>query len=646
MNLRNESAPEHQTRLGLGLIALLITIAGQLALYTTLNGLTLGLALSLIGLLVFFAAVVLPPPAFLVRGIARVPFSSSAFLIGAAIVLSLLTTALSIAFEQFGRQNYTPVIILWAASAVFYVAAFAVSRTWSWDWRAWFQQYRTELIALALVVLVAGILRFYQLGALPRVIDGDEGRLGNVSANIDQWRLVNPFALLENIGGIYFQVLALAINLFGTTSFALRLVPAIVGTLAIPATFLLGRRLFGVRVGLIAAAMLAVSHAHIHFSRIASVPYILGTFLIPVELYFFISGLQNKSRLRLAAAGVVLGLHFSLYVTAIVVTAVLCVYIVAVALLLRGEIWQGIKKVWVFWLGALIMALPEFVYAYRNPGEFMSRFSADGTFQSGWLTREMADTGQNVVQILGGRVAHAFLTLNYYPTGSFYGVPIPLLDFISSTLFLFGLLYALWRLRDYRYLLINGYFWGPFFALALFALPPNADSYRMLTVMPAVAILIGVGLDKILALSSQRAAPRWALVGVTVLLLLAVSWLNVRAYFVDFVAQCRFQDQSSRYAWYLGTYLKTVEHDSQVYVLSDDNYWYGTHDSTIYLAGVRQVVNYKEPVATLQLGRNSVVIATPDRINELLEWSQSNTSGQLQQFVDCQTPVLAAYRMP
>jgi hypothetical protein len=62
------------------------------------------------------------------------------------------------------------------------------------------------------------------------------------------------------------------------------------------------------------------------------------------------------------------------------------------------------------------------------------------------------------VQILAERVAHTFLSLNYYPAGDFYGARIPVLDLATATLFILGLGYAVWRTRSPEYLLLNGYF--------------------------------------------------------------------------------------------------------------------------------------------------------------------------------------------
>jgi hypothetical protein len=49
-----------------------------------------------------------------------------------------------------------------------------------------------------LVSLFAAAIRFYRLGEMPRVLDGDEGRVGLFALSTVAGDLANPFALWEN----------------------------------------------------------------------------------------------------------------------------------------------------------------------------------------------------------------------------------------------------------------------------------------------------------------------------------------------------------------------------------------------------------------------------------------------------------------
>ena len=121
------------------------------------------------------------------------------------------------------------------------------------------------------------------------------------------------------------------------------------------------------------------------------------------------------------------------------------------------------------------MIMPEFFFIIRNFNEFFNRLSQDGTFQSGWLAQTVINTGQNPVQVLAGRVVHAFLSLIYYPALDFYGSNIPMLTIFASVFFLAGLGIALLRVRKPGMLLLNGYFWAATLAVGIFSVPPSAD---------------------------------------------------------------------------------------------------------------------------------------------------------------------------
>lgn len=59
------------------------------------------------------------------------------------------------------------------------------------------------------------------------------------------------------------------IGTLGEGLLALRTTATIAGILTVPATYILGRELFGHRVGVLAAFLLAVMRWHLNFSRIA-----------------------------------------------------------------------------------------------------------------------------------------------------------------------------------------------------------------------------------------------------------------------------------------------------------------------------------------------------------------------------------------
>ncbi|MEW6242189.1 MAG: glycosyltransferase family 39 protein, partial [Chloroflexota bacterium] len=386
--------------------------------------------LGVLGVIVFMAGQVVRPPAFLLKFFGRFSNAGAPGWIGAAVIFSLLAAFASAAFEKFTRVNYIPVLTLWFISIACYVAAFTQGAVSKGSWKDWFRQYRWEVLAVAVIMALAAVVRFYKLGVIPRVMDGDEGRLGLIAQSTLTGPLANPFALWENFGAIYLQGMNFFIRLYGPTMFALRFLPAVGGVLAIPAVYLLGRQMAGQRVALISAVLVAISHTHIHFSRIASVAYIQDTWLVPLELYFLLSGLEKRSAWRAAVGGAILAIHFGIYLSAQIVIAMLLVYMLVAFVFLRSWFKPLLRVGLAFWGGFLIVALPEAVYIWNHPNDFLNRLGADGTFQSGWLTKTMEVTGQSALEIFFGRAVHVFLSLIYYPAVDFYGSPVPPLSLI------------------------------------------------------------------------------------------------------------------------------------------------------------------------------------------------------------------------
>src|SRR5215204_1467632 len=177
------------------------------------------------------------------------------------------------------------------------------------------------LLALLAIMLLGGVLRFYGLGF--QSLWSDE---------LASWDISNRETISQVIGGVrsddhpplYFLILRFAQWIFGDSEWALRLPSAFAGWLCIPAIYLLGKRLYSEREGIVAALFLAVFWAPIYFSQEARV-YSMLILLSILTSYFWWSvmlGLSYRRELPTRES--------ALYV----VCAVLCAYVHYFALLL------------------------------------------------------------------------------------------------------------------------------------------------------------------------------------------------------------------------------------------------------------------------------------------------------------------------
>ncbi|MGC1378893.1 MAG: glycosyltransferase family 39 protein, partial [Anaerolineales bacterium] len=446
----------------LSFLSILLVMVSQIILYTSPVREDIGMPLSstidpvsmqinitiallIVGVLLFVFSQGYQPPRFLRAWFDRAPSIPGVVpWVLASLALSLVAVLSMLLFEKAQLKNYIPVVTIWFFAGLCYAAGFMRNRFSVPRWREWLKLHWIEILALGLLTLFGIALRFYALGDIPRVVNGDEGRLGIAALSTNTYPFVNPFSLWENFGALYLQAVNLCLTYFGTTPFALRIAAAIGGTLAIPAIYLLARQISGARVAFIAAALIAISHDHLHFSRTVAVAYIQGTWLIPLEFYFLLSGITKRSSWRAALGGMLLAFHYCVYLDAQITTALILVYLLIAFLFMRPWIKPALRQVAVFWGGFAIMFLPELTFIIEHPGDFFNRLTKDGMFQTNWLPQEIANTGHNVYQILAQRVVHVFLSMIYYPAFDFYGASVPVLSRISAVLFLLGLGIVLW----------------------------------------------------------------------------------------------------------------------------------------------------------------------------------------------------------
>lgn len=633
------------------LLAIALTVYGQIALYTTpiKENMVLPAStwISLAGILLFVLALWLRPAPFLKKLSLRLAPHASAVWVLAGLSFVLLAAFAAYQFEMHGLFNFIPVVSFWLLGAFCYLMAFLPQKLTRRDWKNWFLTHRAEIFWFSLVQALAIALRFYKLGSLPRVINGDEARIGLIAIETTHSALANPFALWENIGAFYLQAINFSFGLFGVSAFALRLPAAIAGSLAIFTTYLFARHVAGRRIALLTIFLLATSHTHINFSRTVAVSYIQGTWLLPLEFYFLLSGLEKRSAWRSALSGVIVAIHLSVYISAQMALGLMLIYQLFAFLWLKKPDRPGWRQIVAFWGGFFISAIPEILYIFRAPDEFFNRLNENGSY-SGWLALESLSTGKPAAQILVERVIHAFLSMIYYPSIEFYGSLTPVLSFTSAVLFLLGLGYIFLHARSAKFLLLNGYFWGIIVSIGLFAIPPASDSYRVLIALPAALLIAALALDQIL----EKLGLGWQLrprhyTAISAILLLSLFVFNYWVYFFDFAGNCRYGgDQETRFASYLGTYVKSVNSESSIYLLSDEIYRYGTHASVDFLTGRRAIINLPDSLDSLAFVSHETLIAGPSRAEELRAWARAHPGGDLHLEYDCKNLLLLAYQLP
>jgi len=148
-----------------------------------------------------------------------------------------------------------------------------------------------ELGGLTLITAVSAILCFHALAA--KTFWFDEG-VSVAIARLDWSNFIRILWRREANMSLYYLLLHFWLH-FGNSEFFVRALSVIFALATIPALYLLGRRLFDSRVGLIAASLLAVNAYFVRYSQEAR-GYTLMLFLCVLSSLYFIKCLEDPSR--------------------------------------------------------------------------------------------------------------------------------------------------------------------------------------------------------------------------------------------------------------------------------------------------------------------------------------------------------------
>lgn len=174
-----------------------------------------------------------------------------------------------------------------------------------------FQFSKIKILLLAIIIL-ASILRLWQLGSVPASPDWDEAALGYNAYSLmqtdrDEYGKFLPIVLRsfdDYKPALYAYITIPSISVFGLNVFAVRLPSAILGILSVLATYFLVKELFKQyrhkeALSLLVSFFLAISPWSIQFSRVAFETNVALAFNIFAAL-FFLKGLKKPKLLYLS----------------------------------------------------------------------------------------------------------------------------------------------------------------------------------------------------------------------------------------------------------------------------------------------------------------------------------------------------------
>ena len=476
-----------------------------------------------------------------------------------------MATSLSVWANTANNVFAPSVIVTWLLSGALWAWTFAPA---NWSFVGWLATIRCVLqrirfyrfgwaaVGLTAVLIAGAVFRLAQLDTLPREMYPD-----HADAIFDAYRIWHgEFEIMtaphhDAREPLHYYLMALFSNLpgLGFDHFTLKLVAAIESILTLPLLVWAGaevmgerNRKFGIAVGLLAGALVAVSYWHVVISR-----YALRTHLtVPFAALLIICmgrALRNNRRADFVVCGLVLG--FSMYAyTASRMLPLVVLSGLATTLLIRRTTWRE-RLEYLVNLAALVFVslmifLPMLRYAQDDPQHFWGQIAIH-TSGSKSIESDTSDIFnlENLALLLNNmRNALA----SFYWQGDADWIHAvnrePALDVYTSTFFLLGVAALAIRLLKRR---DPAQWMFPAAAICMllpsalaFYLPwVNPDNTRMSGAIPAVYIVAALPMAVIAFALAKQVSGRIGKLVAGVFCVAAVSLSaqqNWEVYFYDF----------------------------------------------------------------------------------------------------------------
>jgi len=274
-------------------------------------------------------------------------------------------------------------------------------------------QKNIKYVILVLLILALGaFIRFWSLDCYPPGLYPDEAVNATDGLGVAEnggwlWFYENN----NGREGLYLNLLGYLLVFLGPKLWVLRLLPALIGFLTLPAVYWLGKRWIGNNGAVISLALVAFSYWHLNFSRVGF-RAILMVMLLAWAFAFLTEGLHRLIRdksghkylylLFFSLSGIFLGLSLHTYI-AVRITPVVLIVLFTSLLAFFPKIWKKIL------IGFLIMSYFAFLTAtpllldfIKSPVHFTGRTSDVSVMASGNVIPTLGKTiGLTLVSFVG-----------------------------------------------------------------------------------------------------------------------------------------------------------------------------------------------------------------------------------------------------
>ncbi len=388
-----------------------------------------------------------------------------------------------------------------------------------------------EALGVILIMAAAIWVRTRLLDIMPYGVECDEAGAGYHA--VDIWKNNFQSITVHPSGRPLFMLLSkvVAFQFFDIGNVGMRFMAMVWGVASVLAVYLLARLLYGPRVALATAALLAFSRWHIHFSRFGW-SNTLMILLQMIGFYFLIKGYQLRKKWYFVLAGASLALSVQTETAARIVPVICLGMFVLFTLNEKRWFRRDWKLVLAFVLGIWLTGASIVMFWINKPQLLARRVYEVSLFA------DDANAPRDIWRGLVHSTKYSITQLNWHGdyrtrhNGGLSGEPV--LDFWTAILFALGFVITVYYWRRFRYGLLLMWFFG-FMAASVLSLEAP-QSHRAFGAIPAVFLMIGAFLDRSRRLLKESLGRPGVWLGVLMFCLLfyPIAKTNFNKYFDAF----------------------------------------------------------------------------------------------------------------
>lgn len=527
------------------------------------------------------------------------------------------------------------------------------------------RKFWIEYGGLALLTIFAFILRTIDLADLPKVFHGDEGEIGVLARYaLTGSQPLPPFGTSWlHMPNITFYSRAISLFIFGDSVFGLRIISAILGSASIPLVYFIGKRSWGILSGFLAAWLIAVSHFHIHYSRIG-LNNIESSFFMILFLFSINALWKNETKNQLfeknniadgnpsyknehfllyISIGFIVGFSQYYYIGSKLIPIMAVIYFVFLLVIRKTQL----TKVFISLLTAIIIFAPQAAYSFRQPETLLGRFDGVSIFSDQNVKHTLgvdAYLPRDLTKLIKHQIENNFdFFITSGDTSAFYFPDVPAFDTLTKLFFWIGLGIAAMRMKRFpEFQMVTLFFVGLFFAGFMTNDSPNGP--RLLILIPSVFLLGGMAFDKLIGILNSIINNQKLFVMIMVIpILIFTTYTNLHYYF-DI-----YQQQSFGTSYYMASEFKKYKDDYDLFIIGEP-FIYAGHGTFKFIVGenIVQDLNDRENFNDQKFDDGGIFIISVNENFEMLdEFIKKNPGGYLLTYAENNIPnSFYSYRIP